>query len=76
MIWKIKDLAANLSEEEDKCIWVANQNGKMDVGGQMISVKWYILMWRALKRKLSLDEIIQSKGIHLASNCNCCETRD
>lgn len=36
---------------------------------QLIPTKWSIFMWKALKKKIPLDDILKSRGIQLASQC-------
>ncbi|GAA0174198.1 hypothetical protein LIER_27640 [Lithospermum erythrorhizon] len=39
---------------------------------QTIARKIFFLAWRLLQRWLPVDDVMQSKGINMASRCNCC----
>lgn len=39
---------------------------------QSIPAKWSILIWRVLRRRLLIDDILQHNGVQLALRCGCC----
>ena len=89
---KINEMSCCLASEEDRCIWMANADGKFSlasawnigrqksnfltlnncVWSKYISSKWSIVVWRALRSKLPLDDALQKVGIQLVSKCVCC----
>lgn len=40
----------------------------------VIPLKWSLIAWIAVNGRLPMDDVIQRRGIQLASQCNCCSS--
>lgn len=43
------------------------------VWNHLVPIKWSLFLWTALKGRIPLDDVLQARGIQLASQCSCCD---